>query len=309
MRRGVVLVAVLAGISGAAQAAVASTAPHLKVSALVLAPSDFPAGASVLSQTAEPSPYMPQVAHSSAITRSIAGARLGKIRFIELQTSAVVATNAARAGATVAAFISYAASKTGRQSLTAEVKNAAGGTSSGSEFAAVKLLRDRALHTGDAGLDIDFQLTTNAGVKVVVEELYVQKGAALDFTLFATGSPGLSAGESTMLAKTIVAHIDAASGPPPADTAPPTISGTPQPGEILTAKPGTWTGAGLAYSYQWLRCNAAGSACARIAGATDSTYTVTTGEAASTIAVLVTATNAAGSASATSASTAPVVPS
>ncbi len=305
MRRGVALVVLVVGILGAAQASAAPATPSLKVSALVLAPSDFPAGATVTSEAPRPSPYMPQVAHTSAITRSIGGARVGNVRFLELQSSAVVATNAARAGVTVGAFVSYAASKSGRAALISEIEHAAGG-SSASEFASVKLLRDRPLRTGDEGLDIDFQLTTRSGVKVVVEELYVQKGTAFTFTLFASGSPGLTAGQSTELAKTLLAHIDAASGPPPANETVPTIAGTPQPGEILTAKPGTWTGSGLVYAYQWLKCNGTGSACAPIAGATSSTYTVTIDEVGSTLAVLVSAANAAGSASMTSASTSPI---
>ncbi len=304
MLKGVALV-VVAGILGAGYASAAPTAPPLKVSALVLAPSDFPAGATVVSEVPRPSPYMPPVTHTSAITRSISGARIGKIRFIELQSSAVVATNAARAGVTVAAFVSYAASKSGRAALISEIEHAAGG-SAASEFASVKLLRDRPLRTGDEGLDIDFQLTTHSGIKVVVEELYVQKGAAVTFTLFASGSPGLDAGQSTELAKTLLAHIDTASAPPPVSKTAPTISGTLQPGEVLTAKPGSWTGSGLAYSYQWLKCNGAGSACTPVAGATASTYTVTTDEVGSTLAVLVSAANAAGSASMTSASTSPI---
>jgi uncharacterized protein YukE len=93
-------------------------------------------------------------------------------------------------------------------------------------------------------------------------------------------------------------------GAPPVNTALPTISGTAQHLQTLTASTGTWTGtAPITYAYQWRRCNAAGASCADIAGATASTYLVQSADIASTIRVVVTATNAYGNASATSAQT------
>lgn len=91
----------------------------------------------------------------------------------------------------------------------------------------------------------------------------------------------------------------------PANTAPPTISGTPQVGQTLTAQPGTWSGTTpITYSYQWQSCNGNGGACNDIAGATSSSYTVTSSDATNTLRVHVTAKNADGSASATSVPTA-----
>ncbi len=70
---------------------------------------------------------------------------------------------------------------------------------------------------------------------------------------------------------------------------------------MLTASTGTWTGSEpLEFSYQWLRCDATGNSCVPILGATEATYTLTPVEFGSTIRVVVTATNAAGSAVATS---------
>jgi hypothetical protein len=91
---------------------------------------------------------------------------------------------------------------------------------------------------------------------------------------------------------------------PPVNTAVPTISGTAQVGATLTATTGTWTNSPTGYAYQWRRCNAAGSSCADITGAVTSTYVLTSADQGSTIRVVVTATNAGGSASATSAQTA-----
>jgi acid phosphatase type 7 len=94
----------------------------------------------------------------------------------------------------------------------------------------------------------------------------------------------------------------------PANTSPPTISGTATAGQTLTADRGTWSGTSpITYSYQWRRCDESGGGCANIAGATSQTYVLSGGDIGSTIRVVVTASNAYGSASATSAATAVVV--
>lgn len=56
----------------------------------------------------------------------------------------------------------------------------------------------------------------------------------------------------------------------PTNTAPPTISGTPQVGQTLTASTGSWNGGPTHYTYRWLDC--AGSSCQPIGGASSQTY-------------------------------------
>jgi hypothetical protein len=92
---------------------------------------------------------------------------------------------------------------------------------------------------------------------------------------------------------------------PPANTAPPAISGTPQVGATLSATTGTWSGAPQPkqFAYAWQRC---APSCAPIAGATAAQYGVTADDAGKNLAVVVTATNSAGSASASSAEVGPV---
>jgi uncharacterized protein YukE len=90
----------------------------------------------------------------------------------------------------------------------------------------------------------------------------------------------------------------------PSNTALPATSGTPQDGQLLSATTGTWSGTPtITYAYQWQACNAAGEACTDISKAVGSTLKLEPSLVGSTLKVVVTATNSAGSASATSAAT------
>jgi hypothetical protein len=88
----------------------------------------------------------------------------------------------------------------------------------------------------------------------------------------------------------------------PYDQTPPVLTGTARRGAALTASSGSWTGLGNTYAYQW-QASADGNAWTRIAGATSSTYTLGVGDEGLQIRVLVTATNADGTASAASSAT------
>ena len=95
---------------------------------------------------------------------------------------------------------------------------------------------------------------------------------------------------------------------PPANTAPPTITGTARDGETLTATEGMWTGTPpLASSHQWQRCDAGGLGCSDIPAATAATHTLTPADIGGTVRVVVTTTNGAGASSAVSQPTAPVL--
>ena len=89
----------------------------------------------------------------------------------------------------------------------------------------------------------------------------------------------------------------------PTNTSPPTISGAPQVGQTLTAGTGGWTGNPTSFSFQWQRCNAGGTSCIDISGATAGTYVLGSGDLGSTVRVAVTARNAVGEATAVSAAT------
>lgn len=78
----------------------------------------------------------------------------------------------------------------------------------------------------------------------------------------------------------------------PSNTAVPSLSGTAQEGQTLSATVGTWSGTPtISYTYQWRRCDAAGANCSNISGATGSTYALATADVGSTVRVVVTASN------------------
>jgi hypothetical protein len=94
---------------------------------------------------------------------------------------------------------------------------------------------------------------------------------------------------------------------PPTQVAPPSVSGSAAIGAQLSAGDGTWTAA-PALTHRWLRCDAAGGACAAVAGAPASrSYIVTAADVGATLRVEEDAANAAGTGTARSAPTA-VVP-
>ena len=123
-------------------------------------------------------------------------------------------------------------------------------------------------------------------------------GHTLDVIVTATNNYG--SGSTTVGPTAIVA-----SGAPVLTTAP-TITGTPSYGQKLTVTKGTWTNSPTSYSTQWQRCDASANNCVSIPKATARTYTLIHADQGSTLKVLVTATNARGSGTATAGPTAVV---
>jgi hypothetical protein len=128
-------------------------------------------------------------------------------------------------------------------------------------------------------------------------------GTTLRIAVTASNSAGSATATSAQTA------VVTAAVAPPTNTSLPTISGTAQQGQALTATTGSWNGTGpITYAYQWRRCDIGGNNCANISGATAQTYTAVAGDVGSTIRVAVTASNSAGSNLATSVQTLTVTP-
>ncbi len=108
---------------------------------------------------------------------------------------------------------------------------------------------------------------------------------------------------SERLVRRSVSHISTALRP--LSLTPPTITGTAQQGQTLTAVPGTWN-VPATDAYQWQRCDATGANCVDISGAASSTYAVSAGDAGATLRVVDTGTARFGTVAAQSAVTAAV---
>jgi hypothetical protein len=86
----------------------------------------------------------------------------------------------------------------------------------------------------------------------------------------------------------------------PVNSSLPVISGKAKVGHKLTARPGAWSSSPTTYGYQWLRCKKSGTACKSIASAHRSSYVLAKKDGGHAVRVVVTADNAAGSATARS---------
>ncbi|MHB8242718.1 MAG: hypothetical protein ACYDHN_12105, partial [Solirubrobacteraceae bacterium] len=111
----------------------------------------------------------------------------------------------------------------------------------------------------------------DAGATIIVQETATNAEASSD--------PVGSAATTPILAR-------------PVTTVPPTVSGTLEVGQTLTCSPGAWSNSPTEYSYSWLRDFEP------IPGATSTSYLLSASDAGHDLTCQVTATNAAGSATA-----------
>lgn len=97
-----------------------------------------------------------------------------------------------------------------------------------------------------------------------------------------------------------------AGGPKPTNTVAPSITGTPKQNSTLAAFAGTWSNGPSTFAYQWQASADGATGWADIAGATAATYTAQVGDVDQYLRVSVTATNANGSATVSTAAVGPV---
>ena len=131
-------------------------------------------------------------------------------------------------------------------------------------------------------------------------------GWTIRLAVSATNEGGMGEATSSPTALVVAAPPPPPPPPPPVNTVLPAITGSAVEGQTLTGSTGTWSGAPTSYAYQWQDCNALGEGCVKAAGATGSTFALTSANVGGTVRLSVTATNASGPTTATSASSAVV---
>ena len=131
--------------------------------------------------------------------------------------------------------------------------------------------------------------STCAAIPGATAQTYEPTNADVGDTIEVQETATNLAGTSAAVTSTATAAVV---GEPPANTTPPSISGTAQQGQTLTEVPGVWTNQPSTVQVQWLQC--ANGACSPITGATGSTYVPTANDVGDTIKVQEAASNDTG---------------
>ena len=131
----------------------------------------------------------------------------------------------------------------------------------------------------------------------------IDRGHTIRVKVTATNADGGTAARSTQTA------VVSANASAPSNTALPTVSGSAQQGDTLTADVGSWTNSPTSYTFRWQRCDIDTLfGCLDIPAATGKTYTVQANDLGYRLRVEVTGRNASGRDTATSTPTRVVIP-
>ena len=296
------LVALLAAAGVAALTIVAANAavpPGTPApSAMVLTTTDVP-GAKVAGQgnlaTGDP-------AVASAYSRDfLFKAPYGTSRYLSLRNEVLVTTSLDNAATEYKIaghlFSSKAYQRSVAKAFISSVKIA-------KTVVSVTTIKPRALGFGDSALEAGSILHAKNGATIDISLSLYRVGKVVVLNIAEGLGSRINAADARAFGKLGLAHIDATLVP--IMVAPATVTGTAQQGQTLTATTGTWGDEPDSYGYQWQHCDASGANCTDVAGATASTYAVTTADVGFTLHVEVKATNRFGSTTSTSAVTAAV---
>lgn len=292
----VVAVAVCAG---AAAGAPQTTAPLPGVGSMVLAPGDFASGGKVATQQSFKS-----LGNPSYMRVFKPGARLGTSPLLEVVSQATLYPDVETAAADVVNVRRQTRTKRGRQALAREF---AALFAAGAGKNAVKVRKSvvgapRKLRS--SSLKLPMTLTTSIGTfRFAIVYSHVDRVTESTILLGLIGKQ-VAARDSSRVAAVVEGRLRAVFTV--ASTAAPTVTGTPQQGQTLTAGDGDWTGAPSSFDYAWKRCDATGATCVPIDGATAATYTVGPDDAGATLRAVVTGSNSVTSQQAISEPTAAV---
>jgi hypothetical protein len=215
-------------------------------------------------------------------------------RLAGIESVTALASNTATAVASVASDQKLIATSARRKAVAASIAKNAG-------------VKARAVSVGPprkvAGYDQGFAVTIGVAVKGghVYQTLVELRLDRVFVQMIEGATHPIAQRVTAKYAAAIAKHI--ATELAPIGILVPTVTGTAQQAQTLTAAAGTWTAPDAAFAYQWQQCDAAGANCVDVAGATAQTYVVTAADVGKTLHVVVTASNRFGSA------TAPSVPS
>jgi hypothetical protein len=289
---GAVVLAVVVDASASSAIRPAPGAPDPRLMVLT---SDDLGGAKVTDQGYYRDTDFPSVI---SYDRVLEGGRLGGTRLPYVDSQAEVGTSAATTARYLTALRTFLRTKQGRRLLAGVIEDELG------EAGSVAVGRPRSLEAGPGSFDLRLTVTLlGQKLDAHVSAFRVERLLGANIAIGMPGKP-IPLAVMTRLAKIMTARMKAELAPKL--TAPPTVTGTAAVGQTLTATTGTWSGKPTGYAYQWQRCDAGGAACTSIAGATAQSYVVADFDIGATLRVAVTARNASGSATATSAPTAVV---
>src|SRR5207245_2172026 len=130
-----------------------------------------------------------------------------------------------------------------------------------------------------------------AAIELATTSTYTLSEADVDKTVRVAVTATNEAGPSTPASSAPTAAVTAPP-PPPINTTSPTISGTAQPAQTLSASTGACTGSPTCPAHRSSGRDSAGANCAAIELATTSTYTLSEADVDKTVRVAVTASNA-----------------
>ena len=149
--------------------------------------------------------------------------------------------------------------------------------------------------------------TTDSGAILYYAAVSDTKAGQYNANAYPTASPSWGTTQyENHLNSFYIDYTTTTTGPPPANTSLPLISGSAQQGQLLSGSDGGWSNSPTSFGYQWQRCDSNGAACLAIPTATSNSYTPGIADLGSTLRFQVTATNSSGPTSATSTQTAVV---
>jgi hypothetical protein len=292
------VLAVAAPTAAGARTAVGRPAGAPDLSRMALQPADLPPGTTV-----EHEGYVHEDGYVAAYKREFGRTRVGHARVIGLQSEVALDKTADDALLTFVGLELVLRDKSARNELAHATLQGFTDPSS-PPVRKVVVGKPRSLDIGDGALVLPLTLHTALGrFRADVAFGIVDRVETILVGVAAPGS-ALTATDLVPLIKTTADHVRA--GLSPISTAAPTISGIAQLGQPLAAAPGAWSNAPKTFAYQWQHCDANGTACINIPGATGQSYNAGLADVGGTVRVTVTATNKVGQATVASQPT-PVV--